>query len=217
MLAPPAIQNTLQRSGLSSTEPIPDSTNKKLAFHELFERSSLRPTTHEFFKATQALRERMIARTRPREDAVSFLHYLIGVSQLGVSRSSHMPVALRNLASVIKSSRTILALANNWDGEGARAIQESTWERAVRFIWTNGFLLSKLYSLPIGTPEIVPAADGSIDIDWKTSGRELLINIPPGPGERASYYGDDLGHGTSIEGNLDTTSQNCWLLAWLTE
>lgn len=67
----------------------------------------------------------------------------------------------------------------------------------------------------IEPPRILPGPKGSIDIHWKTSKRELLINVPEDDTVPADYYGSG-GATDIIKGKLETTAKNEWILAWLT-
>lgn len=124
---------------------------------------------------------------------------------------------LEEVDRVIHSSRTLLELKEDWDGEGASPISEETWNRAARFLRNNASTLWGKYATRVESPSIVPLNDGSIDIHWKIARRELLVNIPPDPEKRATYYGDNKQGGNVVEGDLDIDAQNHWLLVWLTE
>ena len=124
---------------------------------------------------------------------------------------------LEEVDRVILSSRALLELKEDWDGEGASTISEETWNRAVRFLRNNAATLWEKYAKRAESPSIVPVNDGSIDIHWKIARRELLVNIPPNPGKRATYYGDNKQGGNVVEGDLDVGAQNHWLLVWLSE
>ncbi|HEX8354692.1 MAG TPA: hypothetical protein VF611_17425 [Pyrinomonadaceae bacterium] len=115
----------------------------------------------------------------------------------------------------IESSRHILALSDNWDDEGSPGYGEATWERATQFVRhvATGFINE--YRRHIAPPKITPGPDGGIDVRWKSERRTLLINFPSTEGEPADYFGSDKGRDT-IKGTLDLSSQNLWLLMWLT-
>ena len=124
---------------------------------------------------------------------------------------------LKEIDKLIESSRKMLELEKDWDGEGAIPIAESTWQRAVDFLRGAASTLWRKYNLQLESPTIVPASDGSIDLHWKLSRRELLINVPSGQGQWADYYGDNKQGGNVVKGNLDTAAPNHWLFVWLTE
>jgi hypothetical protein len=124
---------------------------------------------------------------------------------------------LKEIDQLIESSRKMLELEENWDGEGASSIAESTWQRAVEFLRRNASILWTKYSLRIENPSIVPVPDGSIDLHWKLAGRELLINIPATQGNWASYYGDNKQGGNIVKVTLHAEAANHWLFVWLTE
>ena len=124
---------------------------------------------------------------------------------------------LEEVEKVIKSYRAILELKEDWDGEGASVIAAETWQRAVTFLRRNLLALWEKKGIQVESPSIVPLNDGSLDIHWKVDRRELLVNVPPDPHKRATYYGDNRQGGNVVEGDLDIDAQNHWLLVWLTE
>ena len=118
---------------------------------------------------------------------------------------------------LVESSRKMLDLEQDWDGEGASPIEEPTWKRAVEFLRRNASVLWKSYGCRIDNLTLAPLADGSIDLHWKMANRELLINIPPTTQRWADYYGDNRKGGNIVKGTLDTESANHWLFVWLCE
>lgn len=119
-----------------------------------------------------------------------------------------------SIRRAIEKSRSILNLGENWDEEGSPAYVEATWKRATDFI----VQITASYRQVIGTwvepPKITPGPEGSIDIRWKMPDRTLLINIPVNGDEPAEFYGDNKAS-DAINGTLDTSSQNQWILMWL--
>jgi hypothetical protein len=128
-----------------------------------------------------------------------------------------LPDYLQELDEVIESSREILTLQSGWDGEDATPVEKSTWERAVAFLRRNTSVLWTKYGRRIENPTLVPVSDGSIDLHWKMSSHELLINIPPNESQWADYYGDNRRGGNIVKGTLDTNAANHWLFVWLCE
>ena len=126
---------------------------------------------------------------------------------------SRLPSSLRK---AIIDSRQLLKLEDDWDGEGSLGYSEKILNKAVRFLEENAknyFLSSGIW---VTAPDICPGPNGSIDLLWKLSDRELLINIPVEENGLADYYGDDLGINT-IKGKLDLTEKHEWILMWLTK
>ena len=120
------------------------------------------------------------------------------------------------IAEVLESSREILELKDDWDEEGSPGYKESTWNRAAQFIKDTSLSFHRDAGFWVDPPRVLPGPEGSIDIHWRTSKRELLINIPENDEEPADYYGSG-GANDIIKGKLDTSSQqNFWILAWLT-
>jgi len=120
------------------------------------------------------------------------------------------------LKEAMESSRYILDLEDDWDEEGSPRFQEATWKRATDFIKQIAIAFRQQPSgFWIDPPRILPGPKGSIDIHWKTSKRELLINVPENMSEPADYYGSG-GRADIIKGKLETAAKNEWILTWLT-
>ena len=119
------------------------------------------------------------------------------------------------LAAAIRASRYILDLEDDWDEEGSRRFHEATWKRATNFVRQVALSFRQSAGIWIDPPRILPGPKGSLDIHWKTSKRELLINIPDDDKEPADYYGSG-GSADVIKGKLETSAKNEWILAWLT-
>ena len=120
----------------------------------------------------------------------------------------------QNIEEAIQDSRKILDWPDDWDGEGSKTFGESTWSRAVNWLREATVALHKRHELWVDPPQILPASEGSIDIYWKTSKSELLINFPENPEESVEYYGCGNQKDT-VRGKLDVSQSGEWLLAWL--
>lgn len=123
---------------------------------------------------------------------------------------------LAHILRVIQDSRWILALEENWDGEGAIPYSEDTFKQATAFLRNYAIHSLKRFGTAIAAPRILPGPDGSIDLHWKRHGHELLVNIPASSEQLASFYGDDFGS-AQIKGTFDVGTYNLGLLGWLTE
>lgn len=110
----------------------------------------------------------------------------------------------------------MLDLPDDWDDEGSPGYAEATWMRAVDFLLHNAERLWQDQGVTVGAPAILPGPNGSIDLHWRVSSHELLLNIPADPDELADYYGDTVD-GNAISGKLNTSAKNQWLLMWLAE
>jgi hypothetical protein len=118
------------------------------------------------------------------------------------------------LLQAIKESRSLLDLQDDWDGEGSPGYAEATWLRAIEFLTSNAKCLKETAGTDIPVPFIEPGPHGSIDLHWRTSTRELLINVPSDLNQLAGFYGDNLA-GKSIKGKLNTSENNEWIMLWL--
>jgi hypothetical protein len=122
---------------------------------------------------------------------------------------------LADLLSAIENSRSMLDLPDDWDDEGSPRIMEETWRRATDYLRRHAHLLYELSGSHITIPRILPGPEGSVDLHWKTGRRELLVNVPPGADQPATFYGDAFGT-NSIKGKLNTEADDLGLFTWLT-
>jgi hypothetical protein len=129
-------------------------------------------------------------------------------------QESDPPSLSAELSIAIENSRAILDLENDWDGEGGVGYSETTWLRATDFLRENALRLWQMKGVWPAVPFIEPGPNGSIDLHWRTSKRELLINIPSDPNQPAGYYGDNFASET-IKGKLDISENNEWIMVWL--
>ena len=109
--------------------------------------------------------------------------------------------------AVDEAKKRLLALEENWDGEGSPAYQERTIEAATTFLYE---LVEKSETLEATKVRILPASEGSIDLHWKTELFELLVNFRPDGS--VSYYGDDYCE-NSIQGQTRPKPGfiSCWM------
>jgi hypothetical protein len=111
----------------------------------------------------------------------------------------------------------LLALGDDWDGEGTSGFSEQTWHRAADFVARGATQLLERNGIVTDDVEILPASDGALGIDWRTATRELLVTVPADMTLDALFYGDDGKGRRTIKGTLDTSAPNRWLTEWLAE
>ncbi|HMF32542.1 MAG TPA: hypothetical protein VKK79_14055, partial [Candidatus Lokiarchaeia archaeon] len=105
-----------------------------------------------------------------------------------------MPFELTELnLKIEKAKQHILSLEPDYDGEGTPAFDTLTVNRAIAFLKKLAFNLFRLTQTILISPKILPGPEGSIDICWRTSEFQLLINFPADATEPATYYGNDYG------------------------
>ncbi len=114
---------------------------------------------------------------------------------------------------IARASKAILGLEDNWNGEGSSACSKVTLDRAINFLKVHVNALIE-ESGKIIVPRILPGPEGSIDLHWRTSKLELLVNVPPDDGP-VSFYGDDFSDGNSIKGTFNLKSVSKHLVRWL--
>lgn len=109
---------------------------------------------------------------------------------------------LSQLVQSIEESKYILELKDNWDDDGAKAYSKYTWGKAINFIVEYAEWILANCSKIISSPKIYHGPDGSIDLYWKNSSFNLLINIPEKDDALGTFYGDDY-KGQKIEGEFN--------------
>ncbi|MBA2363211.1 MAG: hypothetical protein H0V86_06760 [Chloroflexia bacterium] len=101
------------------------------------------------------------------------------------------------------------------DEESFLPYNEVAWRRSIDLVKRLATRLTALHVLPAELPDMLPADRGSVDIEWETSGRELLVNVPSDPGRAPSLYGERRGN-LAIKGMLATDEDEDLLVHWLT-
>jgi len=110
----------------------------------------------------------------------------------------------KELNECIEEARErILALEDDWDGEGERAFTKEEFEFAetvIRLVHV-GMLVN--HDITMIVPWIDPFMKGTIDIEWKTDVYHLLVSVNHDE-KSIAYYGDDHDSGgtTKIKGDI---------------
>lgn len=96
-----------------------------------------------------------------------------------------------DIDSAIEQSRWMLDLEENWDDDGAPAVRDSVWRRATNLLREIATKFEKDYRRVIPLPSIMPTGDGGIDLHWRNSRFDILLNVPPEAEELATFYGEN--------------------------
>jgi hypothetical protein len=150
--------------------------------------------------------------THPISEEIMPWKRLTGEFAVGLS-TADLEHGADQLVNLVKKSRRILELHDDWDHEGGQGYVEATWRRSMALLFA--FLsLGEDESQPIELPDISPADHGSIDLHWKNSRRELLINVPALGEEPVTYYGENANH-DSLAGAISSDQMRLILVRWL--
>jgi len=71
----------------------------------------------------------------------------------------------------LRDFRRLLALDDNWNGYGERAVHEDAVKRAMNVLNVVG--------VDGPRPDIVPTSDGGVQVEWSADGSEIEVEIPP--------------------------------------
>jgi len=114
-----------------------------------------------------------------------------------------------------KYSNGIVGLQDNWDHQDSKGYNEKTWQRVVKLLEkTLNTLWDEKLEIPI--PLILPASNGSFDINWETEQFELLVNIPSDIKELVNVYGEKIGFPEDeIEVRINYNLVYLVLIEWL--
>jgi hypothetical protein len=100
------------------------------------------------------------------------------------------------------------------DEEITAPYSDETLDRATSFIKTHIEKLWETYGAMVPIPMIGPGPDGSVDLYWKQSSWQLLVNIPALKDKYATFYRDDYGQ-EKTKGSFDPTEFSYGIAAWL--
>jgi hypothetical protein len=121
-----------------------------------------------------------------------------------------------DISSVIRAARALVELGENWDGEGSRGYSLETWKRVKRFLMSHASVARSLFRV-LPAPAINPADQGSLDVFWRLSGRQLLVNFPEDESAPITYYGQNRQGDNTISGRTTAGEKRLDLVAWLTQ
>lgn len=122
--------------------------------------------------------------------------------------------AKQDLEMEIRRSQQILDLEDDWDGNGSPPYAADTLNRATSFLVAHSDWLWRSHGVRIPVPTIGPGPEGSIDLYWKRTGWELLVNIPVETEKPATFSGNNYGTETS-KGSFDPGKRNITIASWL--
>lgn len=115
-----------------------------------------------------------------------------------------------------KIQSEILNLHDDWDGEGTKSYQKSTWNTLEGFLKHLVVSLNIKNNKTIDMPTVYPGDKGSIDLHWKNSKFELLIKFYEQLEMNPTYYGDNFNK-DRIKGCNPVLKLNDIILAWLSD
>lgn len=98
--------------------------------------------------------------------------------------------------------------------EGAIAVSQATLERAKALLGRLVSLATSLGNSSFPLPDVNACPDGSIDLHWKRSGFELLMNVPPRKDALVTFYGDDYGDNV-IKGSVSGEAGERRIYQWI--
>lgn len=121
-----------------------------------------------------------------------------------------------SMQAVLDDASRLTELPDDWDDEGGKACSKEHVERVTGFLSAIARSLLQRSRAHLPIPSINPGPGESIDVHWKVSGKELLLNIPSEPEKLGTFFGDTTGGEKSeIRGVLDLRYKNEWISQWL--
>jgi hypothetical protein len=113
---------------------------------------------------------------------------------------------LKPIFDSIRESEEYFSDDNNLNEEEGLTFNSLTFKRASNFLIKYSKTILNRFNTVIDKPNIYPGPDGSIDIFWKNSSYELLLNIPSEENFLATFYGDNKNK-EHIKGTINLNSE----------
>lgn len=120
-----------------------------------------------------------------------------------------------DIGSAIRAARALAELGEDWDGEGSQGYSLNTWKRVKRFVLTHASISESRFRANLPVPTINPADQGSLDVSWRLSDRQLLVNFPADKAGPITYYGQNNQGDNTISGRTTGREHRLDLVAWL--
>ncbi|MEW6008168.1 MAG: hypothetical protein AB1629_00850 [Candidatus Omnitrophota bacterium] len=125
------------------------------------------------------------------------------------------------LRTIIERLKKFAELDPNWDSYDAESIEWDTISRAIDFFTRVVVMLTKENKRNSPVPFVAPVSDGSIQFEWRTFYKELIITIPKQVGDKLGYYKaekdivfgevEESGNTSNIEDVIELAKD--WLLS----
>ncbi len=122
---------------------------------------------------------------------------------------------LLHIRDAINESKSLLELKEDWDEDGAVAIDPIIYYKAVETLTEYSINVFNVYNVAIDSPYISAGRDGSINMEWNKPNATLLLTILNSPNFNLHYYGDDGNNNTVIKGIINEPSINEDLSHWM--
>lgn len=151
------------------------------------------------------------------QDRVLASGHIVGENPSGVLRPLQF-INLVNLgiADEVVESEYLLALDDDWDGDGSPGYTEPTWQTAVSLLLDIANNYKSISSRRLEHAEILPGSYGNIDFEVRTHKRTLFVSVPADSRESVRYFGRNNTRDTEIRGkSMINPSGEGWLGTWL--
>ena len=123
--------------------------------------------------------------------------------------------SLSHLHQSIADVDTQVIFKDDWDNNGAKAINPKIRNRATQFLLDYASFTENIFNIVIEEPMIGACPDGSIDLSWRNETARMLINIRNTEIGKAYFYGDEYDDKNSIKGNVEIGKVQTHLAAWM--
>ena len=121
---------------------------------------------------------------------------------------------LKNLYHEIQESKRFLSYKDDWDDEDAIGCNAEVYLRSIDLLIVYAEYVLKFHDIVFKVPEISLLRDGSIDIEWRSTNRMLLINVVNSQQYEVHFYGKDKNT-TVLKGFLYNNEINRDLSHWM--
>jgi hypothetical protein len=101
--------------------------------------------------------------------------------------------ASQRVQAAIHQASDLVRLADGWNSYRAKSVSPKAIHHATRFLREADSLISNLPA-----PSIVPTVRGGLQLEWHRQGVEIEIEF--GVDDSASWYAEERGAGTALEG-----------------
>ncbi len=120
------------------------------------------------------------------------------------------------LQAALDGAYRLTELQDDWDDAGGTAYSKQHVDKVVNFLTNIAKSVPSDKGSYFPVPRINPGPGDSIDVQWKESGKNLLLNIPADSEQLSTFYGETSGgEKAEIRGILDIRYLNSWIADWL--
>lgn len=109
---------------------------------------------------------------------------------------------LKSLNTTVENYKT-LTNAVNIEKDDCSTYSSPDYDKAIAFLQTTTHWIYDAFGILLPNPDLLPGANGSVNIYWKTPEFKLLVNVPAVDDELITFNGENFKRNIKVRGTIN--------------